>query len=277
MADGNKILLAGPWVGELGYELFCWQAYVRKLSRQFEKTIVIGRPGHKYLYEDFCQEYIEFDPRSFKTRRHRCFEFDPEIDIGKEQTEISLCGADEIIKNTYHTFHLAGNFDVGYIEGGKEKHKDAFLYEQEFYKYDFKDGKSFDVIFHCRNKSTGSNRNWDINNWEMLYQSLPKTLNIACIGNKEATYINGTTDLRGIEIKKLVGVLNNSKLIVGPSSGPMHLASLCGMTHLVWSVEYNRKRYEKDWNPFKTKTIFYSEGGWNPDPSKLANFIIKLL
>ena len=45
----NNILLAGPWVGEFGWELFCWQAHIRWLSKQFDKTIVISRKGHKFL------------------------------------------------------------------------------------------------------------------------------------------------------------------------------------------------------------------------------------
>ena len=53
----------------------------------------------------------------------------------------------------------------------------------------------------------------------------------------------------------------------------MHLASLAGMTHLVWSTEYNRVRYEKDWNPLRTKVIFYSEGGWNPKPLDISKII----
>ena len=69
--------------------------------------------------------------------------------------------------------------------------------------------------------------------------------------------------------------MNKSKLIVGPSSGPMHMASLCGLKHLVWSTEYNRVRYERDWNPFKTEVIFHSDGGWNPNPETIKEIITK--
>ena len=77
-----------------------------------------------------------------------------------------------------------------------------------------------------------------------------------------------------ISLKELVGIFSNAKLIAGPSSGPMHLASLCGATHLVWSTEYNRVRYERDWNPFKTPVIFHNEGGWNPNIDNIKNSIL---
>ena len=44
-------LIAGPWVGEFGWELFAWQGYIRALSRNFEQTTIIARPGAKPIYE----------------------------------------------------------------------------------------------------------------------------------------------------------------------------------------------------------------------------------
>jgi SAM-dependent methyltransferase len=52
-----------------------------------------------------------------------------------------------------------------------------------------------------------------------------------------------------------------SKLVIGPSSGPMHLASLCKTPHLVWTGKqwsstikaFNDERYTWKWNPFRTK------------------------
>ena len=41
MSTTHKILLAGPWVGEFGWELFCWQGFLRKLSKQYDKVITI--------------------------------------------------------------------------------------------------------------------------------------------------------------------------------------------------------------------------------------------
>lgn len=268
MAKNGKVLLAGPWVGEFGWELFCWQGFVRMLSPLFEKTIIISRPGHKYIYEDFCSEYIEFDPKSYKTRKHQCFVIDPEVDSATDRVECSMESALELIKNIRHDFYFTGAINL------KAEDKTIFR-RQQFYKYDFKSGDGYDLILHCRNKSTGSNRNWNSDNWTELYDSLPKNLSVACIGNSEALHLHGTKDLRGLDVKQVVGVLNSSKLIVGPSSGPMHLASLCGMPHIVWGREDLRIVYESWWNPFDAKAIYHSKDDWNPSPSTINKLILQ--
>jgi hypothetical protein len=263
----TKILLAGPWVGEFGWELFCWQGFLRKLSKQYDKVIVIGRPTNKFLYSDFCDQYIEFDPGSFKTDAWNCH---------------GAKSAQNVINNVVHTDYLSGNFDIGmrYTDKGVIDTKNLFFNQQEYIKYNSdtkisdkfsKDG--YDVLFHCRNKSTGSDRNWSYEQWYELKESLDDDITIGCVGNHESFHIPGTDDLRSIDLDELVSIMTKSDLIVGPSSGPMHLASLCGLEHLVWSTEYNRVRYEKDWNPLKTKVIFYSEGDWNPDPKKISEII----
>lgn len=255
-------LLAGPYVGEFGWELFCWQAYVRHLSKDFDKTIVIGRPTNEKLYSDFCNRYIKFDPESFQTDAFRCH---------------NAKSADHIPSTVSHTRYVSGNFDIGmHYHGHLIDTKGWFKNRQTFHKYtsDVSD-KAYDVIFHCRNKSTGAERNWDKDQWDDLIKQMPKDKTYACIGNNEAFHIEGTDDLRNIDLDELISIMNNSKLIVGPSSGPMHLASLSGMKHLVWTTEFNRSRYEKDWNPFDTEVILYTEGGWNPHPSDIKDLILK--
>jgi ADP-heptose:LPS heptosyltransferase len=257
---GNT-LLAGPWIGEFGWELFCWQGYIRKLSKQFDKTIIIGRPTNGFLYKDFCDEYIKFDPQSFKTDAWNCH---------------GAKSASDIIKDIQHDTYLSGHFDIGmrYSIKGVSDTKGIFFSEQEYHEYqsDISD-KSYDVIFHCRNKSTGSDRNWRKEQWIELRELLGDETTVACIGNNEAFHIDGTDDIRNVDLEELVSIMNNSKIVVGPSSGPMHLASLSGTKHLVWSDNYNRVRYQKDWNPFETKVIFYGGGNWNPDPNDIKDLI----
>ena len=49
-----KKLFCGPYVGEFGWELFHWSGYCRALSRHFDETTIITRPGRDFLYEDFA-------------------------------------------------------------------------------------------------------------------------------------------------------------------------------------------------------------------------------
>jgi len=264
MIKPNKnTLLAGPWIGEFGWELFSWQGYIRKQSKNYDKTIVIGRPGHKFLYQDFCDEYFEFDPCSYKTDMCRC-------DGAKDYSYL--------INQIPYTDYISGQFSIGLVftnSGVVDYNNGMFYKEQEFFKYNSNqktDG--YDVIFHCRNKTVGNQRNWGYDKWVKLKQSLPKDLKICCIGNNEAYYIDGTTDKREVSLEELVVIMNNSKIIVGPSSGPMHLASLSGLKHLVWGSEHNRIRYNEVWNPFKTLCIYYSKEVWDPSVESIKNLII---
>lgn len=258
------ILLAGPFVGEFGWELFFWQGFVRKLARQYDKTVVIGRPLNKALYTDFCNEYIPFEPESWDTDAHRC-------NNSKDPTDL--------INSIKHTHYMTGKFDVFrlfniiYTDRLIDPNN-IFFNNQEFIKYTSDtDNRGYDVIFHCRNKETGNHRNWSYEKWEELKDMLPKDISIGCIGNSEAFYIDETDDLREIPLDKLISIFNNSKLIVGPSSGPMHLASLCGLKHLVWSNSRNINRYQHDWNPLQTNCIIHTDGMWNPEVEVISNLV----
>jgi len=259
MKTKNKILLAGPWIGEFGYELFCWQGHIRRLSKDYGKTIVIGRPGHNILYSDFVDEYIEFDPDSYLTNGWRCEGSKPYKDL---------------VSSIEHTNYIDGQFDIGMnYTGDILNDRQGLFFNQVYNKYESNtEIESYDILFHGRNKKSGDVRNWDRDNWVKLSKSL-EGCKIASIGNDESFHIEGTDDLRGVSLNDLVGVMNKSKLIVGPSSGPMHLASLCGLKHLVWSEEFNRLRYEKYWNPFGTEVIFHTGGDWNPKVEDIKNII----
>ena len=256
------ILLAGPWVGELGWELLCWQGHIRRLSRKFEKTIVIGRPGHGFLYEDFCDQYIEFDPGSYKTNGWRC--------------EGNKC---KLYKTIKHDKYISGQFDIGVFYDGKVFNDQKGLFKkQEFYKYELNDGSNYPVVIHARNKSTGAVRNWGFKKWEELVFRLKEAkINVLTIGSPESHSFKGVDDYRGRSLRDVAGVINACDIIVGPSSGPMHLASLCGKKHLVWSTNFNRLRYEKAWNPFNTPVIFYDGGGWDPSVKAIFNLIIETI
>ena len=86
----------------------------------------------------------------------------------------------------------------------------------------------------------------------------------------------GATDLRSTDLREAVEAICSSSLVVGGSSGPMHLATLCcgerghGCPQLVWcgggapERKTTSKRYARDWNPFKTPTDAFQCGSWQP-------------
>jgi hypothetical protein len=126
------------------------------------------------------------------------------------------------------------------------------------------------------------NRNWPKEHWDKLSEELIK-LNIVPIAigtlNDSIAPI-GCIDKRNISLEELVDLMANAKLIVGPSSGPMHLASLCKTPSLVWtddcyrkSIEgSNKERYESIWNPLDSP-VRVLETGWTPDVELILTHI----
>ena len=60
----SKILFAGPFVGEFGYELFMYQGYIRKLANDYDETIISSRTANEFLYKDFCNKFVPYEPKT---------------------------------------------------------------------------------------------------------------------------------------------------------------------------------------------------------------------
>jgi hypothetical protein len=267
----DKILLAGPWVGEFGWELFGWQAYLRYLSQFYKETHVISRPGHGVLYEDFATKFYEFDPQGNHTSLHMCNNM--------------KASPNELIKSINADVYFTGQFNIGVKYDGHTVQDPYNLFEKQiFHKYTaLVDTEKIDILMHPRNKPQDTHRNWSNEKWEECIAALSPQYSIAIIGNSDVPKFDNTIDLRNIPLSMLVSYMANTRLVVGPSSGPMHLASLCGAPHLVWTSGINRMRYEQWWNPFGTKCILVASedmgqfSGWDPPVESIVNSIDEFL
>ncbi len=246
----SKTLFAGPWVGEFGWELMHWQGFVRKLSRQYSKTIISCRKGNEALYADFSHDFVFHQLRGV-AECNSLHKMEKPEEMESILAEIPD-GAD----------HLS---PLGFQP----------LERQEFIRYG-KQQKEWecDIVFHPRGRNFGGDRNWSKENWQELLGSFKQAgLKLACIGLRSATLDLDADfmDYRDIPLSQTLDLMASAKLVLGPSSGPMHLASLCGTPHLVWTDtekyahgQRNRYKYEVVWNPFKTQAIVIDEYGFNP-------------
>ena len=262
----KKVLIAGPWIGEFGWELCAWQGYIRALSKHFDYTICLGRATSSFLYEDFTNEYITYEATggladSFFMHNH-------DIDhqalhkIFKENNDSNITWVPpKRIGNPPHTLLeekcLFGNIKI----------------KPEYIKFSNTSAKKQHVVFHARNRELRKDDNWEIENWNNLASLLSKeNYKIICIGTtKESLHIKNTEDMRGYNLEKITQILAEAKAIFGPSSGPMHLASLCGCPHVVWSKKTDLVRYATNWNPHKTPVLFLGEYEWRPTPQYVFN------
>ena len=262
----DRTLIAGPWVGEFGWELFAWHGYVRALSRKFKKTISISRPNSKHLYEDFSDCFYSHTPVGGIVDSF----FMHHVDLSKEfkkvviENNIDLQNATVLLPRrigappfTHHTQPIKfGSYEI----------------QPEYKIFGSSNKSKFDYIFHIRQRKTvRPEDNWDINKWLRLRDLLDSN-KIACVGTKaESGHIDGTTDLRDVSLQNLFDSMYNVKCVFGPSSGPMHLASLCNAPHVVWSASSNQKRYEENWNPHGSKVLFLDKFDWHPSANYVYN------
>lgn len=258
-----KQLIVGPWVGEFGWELFAWQAYMRSLSQHYDNTVVICRSSSQALYADFADEFISlpqlsgladsFFMHGVDTNRVLKEVLQSHTQLFKPGTTLipprrlgmppfTPCTQSEVFGERHIIPHYLKFGDIG--------------------------DKPYDYIFHIRDRDLRKEDNWSLTNWKHLRDKLQNDgSTIACIGTSaESAYIEGTTDLRDGDLATVFDVIRNSDCVFGPSSGPMHLASLCGAPHVVWSKEGNRDRYINTWNPHATPVLFLSEKSWHPTP-----------
>jgi len=268
----KSILYAGPFVGEFGYELFCWQGFLRKISKTYKKIVVACQSGHETLYKDFASEVIPFKLNLYQKNMWAANDYKPltfEKIFNKSKGE--WIKPNQCMVRYDHRHKL-----------DKEPFFNQFK-NQEFVELG-KEDKGYGILFHVRNKKNIVNdgvksdyRNWDESNWNRVRLAF-EGLSIACIGTKkEALYIDGTYDLRDISLENLCDVMKNSRVLISPSSGPVHLASLCKCPTITWWGEpygkENEIRFTKDWNPFASKVFPVYNEKWQPDSEEIIEKI----
>jgi hypothetical protein len=258
-------LIAGPWVGEFGWELFAWQAYLRSMSVFFDKTVIISRTKSKSLYDDFCDEFISFDKVTGLSDSFFMYNFD----FKKEAIKI-LKDSNISLKDI--TLLMPRRIGIPPYTHYKDLVKiGEYPIKPNYIRFGQPEEKKIDYIFHIRNRKLREKDNWSIDNWLTL-REIFKTKKIACVGTtKESGWIEGTEDLRDIPLNDLFNTFYNAKCAFGPSSGPMHLASLCGCPHVVWSRKENLSRYTDTWNPLETPILFDSKFSWHPKAEYIAD------
>ncbi|MFA5715473.1 MAG: hypothetical protein WC998_07025 [Candidatus Paceibacterota bacterium] len=281
-----RVLCAGPWLGELGWEVMTWQGHLRAISHNYDRIIVCGPSGHKALYSDFASQYIEFDSPSTKANMWM-------NDANYEVTAQSFFRRrveEAIDEFTRYDWLSPADVWKPYLDLPKWEQLIA-IQPQEFIKFGNRyKNLQFEVVYHARKRDDwdSSFRNWEEWHCQEVLASIPRRMkNIVCIGTKtHALHIPGTIDMRDVEMPLLMDVLASCKVLVGPISGPIHLGALCGATQISWVTKQEHKdRLENKWNPFGAKThVFCSDDSYwkerkpyHPEVKEVVNKIIEVV
>jgi hypothetical protein len=268
-------LFAGPWPGEFGVFLG-WAAGVRFAAQFYDETVVCGPPGWKPLVSDFAHEYV---PRAFSG-----IPIGAMIKGGPNKTDLM-----KLVP------HGVTHFPAVHTNRWGNVYEEPVGTRQLWFKYG-KPRRKWDgtIILHARSRRDwGSARDWPQGRWNALVPELKKLdRRLIAIGSAgHALLPNGVEDCRGLPLQQVCDCMASADFVLGPSSGPMHLAALCGAPHLVWfggddgspSPENNRRkievlkeRYLTAWNPFAVPVYPLIVEDWQPSVERVAQSAVQL-
>lgn len=259
-----RVAFFGPYLGEFGWELYWWNPYCRAIAKQekFGKVYACSFGGMQPLYEDFADEFV---PHGFGQRLLKCAEAD-----GLrywEHVDVKL--PDDVTDHIYPK------------KRGTKQPAAYHLFGQGAATI-----RRVDILIHAAWHPAEIKRykNYPLDSWNEIVSSLLKlTPSIASIGMKTDLHIERTADWRGMMLRPLMETIAAARLVVGGSSGVMHLAELCGTPIVTWiqkqpsmgiSPEW---RYRGKWNPFQVPVGLILDGDWRPKPGRVLAEVVKML
>jgi len=271
----RKVMLAGPWIGEFGWEVMCFQATVRACAKdnEFDYVVIGTRKGNKFLYEDIVAD-----------GRGEVIEFDFPVD------QINMWRNDGVDLNS-----LVSSGKLWDLMDCKWLKPDDYMPERTKLRADYISYKQHrilttciptpTVLVHVRNAqhSKSSFRNWPINHAKRVVEKMiDHGLPVASIGLRATSlHVPGTLDLRGVDLDLLSHVMSTARMLVGPLSGPTHFAALCGLPQVVWVTHIHHEiRVRQTWNPFNipvtvlrapSDTYWRKRKLWIPDVDTVVN------
>jgi len=252
-ASGSVMLAV--WQGEFGHLLLNFAPAVRHLSRSYGRTIVALDASTAHIVEDFADEIVPLKCQGHAGYTGKLLE-------GKDRLDAAITALPK----------------DGVVVTGRDLFSSKWKKNppREHREYGRPPRPLFDAICFFRPPKL---RRGDTN---PLRKSFPeeeaarlvellvaKEWRVGCAGGPDNRTYPGALDLRGIPLEWLCHSLRGAGVAIGPSSGPMHLASICGCPHVVWCDHANmRKRYEVAWNPFRTPVKYLvptRDGNLNPE------------
>jgi hypothetical protein len=254
--------------GEVGWEVAQWIPTIRRIAQnargKHRRITAECRTGFSWLYEDFCDNITERDPVGVPDMMRAT--------VGGKKRSARFAGsADKVICPEHFNIRTLGN-GVPDLASEKAYHR---------YEIDSSEDPGL-VVIHARNLSRHPVRNY--NRWEKVIELLPGygVRKLAFVGSKEDYYPSPYNrerkiryiDARGKPIQDQVAWMKSADIVVGASSGVMHIAQIVAQRPIVvWSgIESSAPRYRESWNPFKTKMRFVP-GKWDPKPEDVAKAV----
>ncbi len=256
----TKKRVFGPFWGEFGWEIAQWAPYVNAMTNALtnEGDVLLCQPGH---YELYGTDIVSNDgyPRP-------------------DQAVPDMMGCD--MEN--HGW-LRGTPQVKPVDLKIKLVKGVPVIDSKLLPIPIfpacAEARRF-VVLHCRGIYKCPERNMTPERWEALVaimdaEGLDPPL---VIGSKDDYLPRLCLDRRGCTLEETISYMRTAKVVVGASSGPMHLAQACEAPIAVWSgnARKDKPRYKEVWNHFDSPTTFVSPS-WSPGVGKIMKAIEQYL
>lgn len=257
----SNVLYAGPWNGEFGWELCSWNPLVRKTALEHDRVIVETVPGSEYLYE-FADEII-VNPRQPNYDMYKGTSVNPIQPPENPYTHLNPA---------HHWKRGGGRAEFHSIKEGSRIAENLPPREWRVYGTE-KPHHVADIMCAFRGPKTFKGKSYPEKQWaeqrcdELVEMFKVEGFTVACYGGSDNYLASGAIDYLEQPLDELTGALSQAKLSIGPSSGTIHLASLCKTPHVTWYGRPNisMDRYMFYWNPFKTAVTFINTPNPGPD------------
>ena len=247
--------VAAPFVGEFGWEVAMWAPWLRWMRNEHRTVTfdVLCKPGHQALYADFATRVIpvkempdilQVDCANAFVRVNGRLRREDYVEWVKRELEGHKTGT--VKKGRVYT-----PLDIYYDwNGGRPP-----ILRQRIdvpYGSDAKIVKKPFIAVHARAHQKQPDRNWlPREKWDELMDELDGEQVIAIGALGHSLCPRGAMDLRGRPLGGVMDLLSQCRVIVGPSSGPLHLANACRVPVVWWSGnQKDEERYATAWNPY---------------------------
>jgi hypothetical protein len=263
----EAVMFAGPWIGEFGWELCWWNPMIRALCENYGHVIVAAPESSRYLYE-FATEFVPLKTEGWRFAEGRLLSKVPRICNGAKVLDPTMLWE-----------------ELGLQECDALRTGDAALTPKKWRSLAPAIRGPFiaDVLCAFRPEKVIDDRPVVGKDYpagqceELVGLLLAAGLSVACYGGPDNYWFEGAADLRGQPLHLQCSALSAAKCAVGPSSAPLHLASLTGCPHVTWSriSEDIAIRYADHWNPFHTPACFIRAP--EPSPAEIACEVLQAI
>ena len=229
----------GPWVGEFGFELIWWSPAVRAAARvdhEAGRRVVVSAPAtSEWLYE-FADEFVPLMGKHVPVEADRHIGW---LDLP------SICRP---------------RGSAGHIGGGRQAA--PLPWEHRFLGGE-PDRSAPDVMIAFRPEKHRAGKAYPPDMCAALVSELEsRGFSVGCFGGPDNWHFGSGPDFRGAPLRRQCALLAATRCAAGPSSGTMHLASLCRTPYVTWYAtttkqsRQSRKIHKETWNPFGTEVTF---------------------